>query len=45
VFDLVVPADFGLVKSAIVLPKEKLYQAIYCPMAKNNEGAFWLSCV
>jgi hypothetical protein len=41
VFDLVSQQILVLVKSAIVT-EGKLYKQ-YCPMAKNNEGAFWLS--
>jgi hypothetical protein len=40
-FDLVSQQVLILAKSA-VLTEGKLYKQ-YCPMAKNNEGAFWLS--
>ncbi len=40
-FDLVSQQILILAKSA-VLTEGKLYKQ-YCPMAKNNEGAFWLS--
>jgi hypothetical protein len=40
-FDLASQQILVLVKSAIVTEGE-LYKQ-YCPMAKNNEGAFWLS--
>lgn len=40
-FDVVSNQMIQLVKSS-VLTEGKLYKQ-YCPMAKNNEGAFWLS--
>ena len=40
-FDVVSNQMFQLVKSS-VLTEGKLYKQ-YCPMAKNNEGAIWLS--
>lgn len=40
-FDLISVQVYDLVKSS-TLTEGKLYKQ-YCPMAKNNEGAFWLS--
>lgn len=40
-FDLISQQVLILAKS-VILTEGKLYKQ-YCPMAKNNEGAFWLS--
>ncbi|WP_373398770.1 DUF3347 domain-containing protein [Algoriphagus halophilus] len=40
-FDVVSNQMIQLVKSSVLI-EGKLYKQ-YCPMAKNNEGAFWLS--
>ena len=40
-FDLV-SQQILLISKSVILTEGKLYKQ-YCPMAKNNEGAFWLS--